>query len=54
MLQWHCMASSAGYPADTAENLELNTLLFGLFHSSTYVFVLIGLILLWRTGVGAR
>ena len=49
VLQWHHMATSAGYPADTVENLQFNTLLDGLFHASTYVFVLIGLILLWRT-----
>jgi uncharacterized membrane protein len=49
VLQWHHMATSAGYPADTVGNLQFNTLLDGLFHACTYVFVLIGLILLWRT-----
>ncbi len=49
VLQWHHIATSAGYPADTVENLEFNTLLDGLFHASTYALVLIGLILLWRT-----
>ena len=48
ILQWHHMATSAGYPADSVENLELNTLLDGLFHATTYLFVLIGLLLLWR------
>ncbi len=48
ILQWHHIATSAGYPADTYENLKLNTLLDGLFHTVTYVFVVIGLIILWR------
>ncbi|MCB1885785.1 MAG: DUF2243 domain-containing protein [Geminicoccaceae bacterium] len=49
ILQWHHMATSAGYPADTVEGLRWNTLLDGLFHAATYVFVLIGLALLWRS-----
>lgn len=49
ILQWHHMVTSAGYPADSVANLELNTLLDGLFHAATYIFVLVGLILLWRT-----
>ncbi len=49
ILQWHHMATSAGYPADTVENLKLNTLLDGLFHASTYAFVVLGLVMLWRT-----
>ena len=49
LLQWHHMVTSAGYPADSVENLELNTLLDGLFHASTYIFVVLGLIMLWRT-----
>jgi uncharacterized membrane protein len=48
LLQWHHMVTSAGYPANTLENLELNTFLDGLFHASTYAFVVIGLALLWR------
>jgi len=48
LLQWHHMATSAGYPADSLENLELNTFLDGMFHALTYIFVLLGLILLWR------
>src|SRR5690606_27227425 len=43
LLQWHHMATSAGYPATSVENLELNTLLDGLFHGTTYVFVAAGL-----------
>jgi len=42
------MATSAGYPQDTVANLKLNTLLDGLFHAATYIFVVIGLALLWR------
>lgn len=49
ILQWHHMVTSAGYPADTVENLEINTLIDGLFHATTYVFIVIGLLLLWRT-----
>jgi uncharacterized membrane protein len=49
VLQWHHMATSAGYPADSVENLQFNTLLDGLFHASTYLFVVLGLISLWRT-----
>ncbi len=47
ILQWHHMVTSAGYPANTVENLELNTLLDGLFHASTYVMTAVGLGLLW-------
>lgn len=47
ILQWHHMAS-VPYPTDTLETLEFNTLLDGLFHAATYVFVAIGLGLLWR------
>ena len=49
ILQWHHMATSAGYPPDSLENLKFNTLLDGLFHAATYVFVVLGLVLLWRT-----
>lgn len=48
VLQWHHMATSAGYPATTVANLELNTLLDGLFHAATYIFVAAGLAILWR------
>lgn len=48
ILQWHHMFTSAGYPPDSVANLEFNTLWDGLFHASTYVFVVIGLVLLWR------
>ena len=41
------IVTSAGYPANTVENLELNTLLDGLFHTSTYVVTAVGIGLLW-------
>lgn len=50
ILQWHHMFTSAGYPPDSVANLQFNTLWDGLFHASTYVFVVIGLVLLWRAG----
>lgn len=48
ILQWHHMASSAGFPSDTVEGLRWNTFFDGLFHAATYIFVLTGLIFLWR------
>jgi uncharacterized membrane protein len=48
VLQWHHMLTSAGFPPDNVRNLEINTLWDGLFHLSTYVFVLLGLIILWK------
>jgi uncharacterized membrane protein len=49
ILQWHHMLTSAGYPADNLANLEFNIVWDGIFHASTYVFVAIGLAILWRT-----
>jgi uncharacterized membrane protein len=40
---------SSWYPVNTIENLELNTFWDGIFHSSTYLFVVAGLFVLWRT-----
>jgi uncharacterized membrane protein len=48
VLQWHHMLTSAGYPADSVRNLEINILWDGLFHMSTYVFTAFGLFILWR------
>jgi uncharacterized membrane protein len=42
------MLTSAGYPADSVRNLEINTFWDGLFHSATYVLVAVGLAILWR------
>lgn len=47
VLQWHHMVSS-WYPPTTVENLRLNTLWDGIFHSTTYVFVVLALYFLWR------
>jgi uncharacterized membrane protein len=47
VLQWHHMLSS-WYPVNTLDNLRLNTLWDGVFHSATYVFVVIGLYLFWK------
>lgn len=48
VLQWHHMLTSAGYPPDSVQNLQVNTLWDGLFHSTTYIFVGLGLWILWR------
>jgi uncharacterized membrane protein len=48
VLQWHHMVTSAGYPANSVVNLELNTLLDGLFHAATWLFTVAGLFILWR------
>jgi uncharacterized membrane protein len=48
ILQWHHMVTSAGYPPDSVENLERNTFFDGLFHATTYTFVVLGLLVLWR------
>ncbi len=47
ILQWHHLVSHI-HPPTTLENLKLNTLADGLFHTATWVFTLIGLTLLWR------
>jgi uncharacterized membrane protein len=49
ILQWHHMITSAGYPADSLHNLELNTLLDGLFHAGTYLATAIGGLILWQS-----
>jgi uncharacterized membrane protein len=48
LLQWHHTLSN-WYPIVDVPSLELNTVWDGIFHSSTYVFVVIGLLILWRT-----
>ena len=48
LLQWHHMLSS-WYPITSIETLELNTLWDGIFHSLTYLLVLAGLFVLWRS-----
>jgi uncharacterized membrane protein len=59
ILQWHHMLTDYGshssFPATSVRSLERNTLLDGLFHAATWVFVALGLALLWRAGsAGAR
>ena len=52
VLQWHHMLTDYGghatFPATTVPSLEDNTFWDGLFHASTWVFVTVGLFLLWR------
>jgi len=48
LLQWHHLLTDAGYPPDSVENLKINTFWDGLFHMLTYVFVALGLAILWR------
>jgi uncharacterized membrane protein len=48
LLQWHHMVSS-WYPPTSLDNLRLNTLWDGIFHSTTYVFVVLALYLLWKS-----
>ncbi|WIW44512.1 DUF2243 domain-containing protein [Bradyrhizobium sp. 62B] len=47
LLQWHHMLSS-WYPLNSLDNVRLNTLWDGLFHSAAYVLLLTGLYLLWQ------
>ena len=49
LLQWHHMISAAeGYATTNLVGLEANTRWDGAFHLVTYLFVLAGVILLWR------
>jgi uncharacterized membrane protein len=48
VMRWHHMLSS-WYPVNSLANYELNTLWDGIFHSTTYLFVVAGLFILWRT-----
>ena len=49
LLQWHHVAS-ARRPPETLADLQFNVALDGLFHLAALGFVLIALVLLWRTG----
>jgi uncharacterized membrane protein len=42
------MLTSDGYTANSLHNLQVNMLWDGLFHLFTYIFVLFGLIILWK------
>jgi uncharacterized membrane protein len=45
ILQWHHMVSTPT-PPDTLANLELNTVLDGLFHAFTWIVTVVGVLLL--------
>jgi uncharacterized membrane protein len=48
LLQWHHVVSG-WYPINSAENLKLNIFWDGILHSGTYVLVLTGVFILWRS-----
>lgn len=53
ILQWHHMVSDTDHPVTTLEGLRVNTFADGLFHMSTWVFVISGMLLTvaaWRQG----
>jgi uncharacterized membrane protein len=52
LLQWHHLLTSAGYPPDSVRNLQVNTLWDGVFHAGTWIFVVLGLVILWRRSRG--
>lgn len=62
ILQWHHMLTSTdtdrigvdSYPADTVHGLQMNTVWDGLFHTFTWLAVLVGLALLYSRVTTAR
>ncbi len=48
LLQWHHVVSG-WYPIDSTDNLKLNIFWDGIFHSGTYVLVMTGVFILWRS-----
>lgn len=49
ILQWHHLVSNVDrYPMTTVAGLEANTLADGLFHAATYLFTVVGFVLLWN------
>ena len=48
ILQWHHMLTSAGFPATTVSNMEVNMVADGLFDATTWLITVVGLVLLWR------
>jgi uncharacterized membrane protein len=59
ILQWHHMLTDYGghasFPATTVDSLSENTRWDGLFHAATWVFLVVGLALLWQaTSAGHR
>ena len=53
ILQWHHMVSEVE-PVTTVAGLKANTLGDGLFHAATYVFTVVGLLMLWRGTRGSH
>jgi uncharacterized membrane protein len=54
LLQWHHMLSSTSYSPDTLSGLRMNTVWDGLFHTFTWLAVLIGLGMLYSRVTRAR
>jgi uncharacterized membrane protein len=58
VLQWHHMLTDYGghatFPATTVTSLEENTFWDGMLHASTWVFVTVGLLLLWHALSGGH
>jgi len=54
ILQWHHLVSDvAGYPVDTVNGLQLNTVADGVFHAGTWLLVVAGVVAAvrdWRRG----
>ena len=54
ILQWHHLLTSTGdHPANTVAGLEANTLVDGLFHVATWMFVAVGaglMVRAWQRG----
>lgn len=48
LLQWHHVVST-WYPPTSLENLRLNTLWDGIFHSVVYAILVVAFFLVWRT-----
>ena len=47
ILQWHHMLTSAGFPATSIRNMEVNMVADGLFDATSWVITVMGLALLW-------
>jgi uncharacterized membrane protein len=49
VLKWHHLLSTTDeWSAETVDDLEVNVLADGLFHAVTWVFVAVGIVVLWR------
>lgn len=49
ILQWHHMVSAQTDPT-VLDDLQLNVMADGFFHAATYIFTVLGIVLLWRAG----